>query len=194
MGEKRFNLAHRLIHWAIAFTVLFILLTVLLRMGWMNKDSMGAIIQQQLGKSGTSINDKDAGLIGKAVRLPMWRWHTVAGYVLVGLYLVRMLITLIQGVAYQSPFTKGLSLAYKVKAWAYVIFYILLAVTLTTGLLVVHGPKSWHHDMAAVHIKSLYYVVIFIVLHIGGVLIADAGPERGIISKIISGDQPAVKK
>jgi hypothetical protein len=34
MREQRFNLAHRLIHWAIAFTVLFLLLTILLRMGW----------------------------------------------------------------------------------------------------------------------------------------------------------------
>jgi cytochrome b len=37
--------------------------------------------------------------------------------------------------------------------------------------------------------QSIYYVVIFIMLHIGGVLIADAGLDRGIISKMISGDK-----
>jgi hypothetical protein len=75
MREQRFNLAHRLIHWAIAFTVLFLLLTILLRMGWMNKDHVGNIIQQNLGKSNMHINTKDAAVIGKAVRKPMWNWH-----------------------------------------------------------------------------------------------------------------------
>ncbi len=159
-------------------------------MGWMNKDGVGEIIRQQLDKSGTQISTKDAGLIGKAVRLPMWKWHYVAGYVMIGLYLIRLLITITQGVAYQHPFRKGLSAKVKLKGWTYIVFYVLLAGSLFTGIMSLYGPKSWHHDMSAVHIKSLYYVATFIILHIGGVLIADAGAERGIISKIISGDKP----
>lgn len=191
MREKRFNLAHRLIHWAIAFTVLFILLTVFLRIGWMNKDHMGEIIQQNLSKSGTQINTKDAALIGKAVRKPMWRWHVWAGYTMIGLYVLRMGLLAIQGVAYKSPFSKKTSPKDKFKGWIYIVFYTLLAVSLFTGFMVQNGPESLKHNMALVHIQSLYYVVIFIVLHIGGVLIADAGAERGIISKIISGDKAA---
>ncbi|KAA2239203.1 cytochrome b/b6 domain-containing protein [Chitinophaga agrisoli] len=190
MREKRFNLVHRVLHWAIAFTILFLLLTVLLRMGWMNKDGVGEIIRQQLDKSGTDLSSKDAGLIGKAVRLPMWKWHYVAGYVMIGLYLIRMVVMLVQGVAYEHPFKKGLSATVRFKGWTYVVFYVLLAASLFTGMMSLYGPKSWHHGMSVVHIKSLYYVATFIILHIGGVLIADAGAERGIISKIISGDGP----
>jgi cytochrome b561 len=82
MYEKRFNLTHRLIHWAIAFTLLFLLLTILLRMGWMNKDHVGGIIQQNLTRRGTIISSQDAALIGKEVRKPMWNWHYYAGYTL----------------------------------------------------------------------------------------------------------------
>jgi len=189
MREKRFNLAHRLIHWAIALTMSFLLLTILLRLGWMNKDFMGGIIQQNLNKSGVPINTKDAVLIGKAVRKPMWRWHELAGYTMIGLYLIRMILLAVQGLAYKSPFSKQSSPKDKFKGWVYIIFYLLLAVSLFTGFMVENGPKSLQHNMELVHMQSIYYVVIFIVLHIGGVLIADAGLDRGIISKMISGDK-----
>ena len=42
--------------------------------------------------------------------------------------------------------------------------------------------------MEAIHVKSLYYMLSFIVLHIGGVLLADIGSEPGIVSKMIRGD------
>jgi cytochrome b561 len=189
MREQRFDLAHRIIHWAIALTVLFLLLTILLRMGWMNKDHVGNIIQTSLNKSGVQINTKDAALIGKEVRRPMWNWHPLAGYVLIGLYLLRMVLLVVKGVAYKGPFSKQSTPKDKFKAWIYIVFYLLLAVSLFTGFMVQNGPKSIAHSFVVVHVQSLYYVVIFIVLHIGGVLIADAGKERGIISKMISGDK-----
>jgi len=188
MREQRFNLAHRLIHWAIAFTVLFLLLTILLRMGWMNKDHVGNIIQQNLGKSNIHINTKDAALIGKAVRKPLWNWHILAGYTLIGLYLIRMILTAIQGIAYKNPFSKTTKTKEKFQAWVYIIFYCLLAVSLFTGFMIENGPKSLQHKMELVHVQGLYYLVAFIILHIGGVMLAEFGPEKGIISRIISGD------
>lgn len=188
MREQRFNLAHRLIHWAIAFTVLFLLLTILLRMGWMNKDHVGNIIQQNLGKSDIHINTKDAALIGKAVRKPLWNWHILAGYTLIGLYLVRMILTATQGIAYEDPFSKTTKTKEKFQAWVYIIFYCLLAVSLFTGFMIENGPKSLQHKMELIHVQGLYYLVAFIILHIGGVMLAEFGPEKGIISRIISGD------
>lgn len=59
---------------------------------------------------------------------------------------------------------------------------------LATGLLIKFGPDTIHEAMEELHKKSLTYMIGFIVLHIGGVLIADAREERGLISKIISGE------
>jgi hypothetical protein len=66
---------------------------------------------------------------------------------------------------------------------------VLLAVSLFTGFMEENGPKSLQHNMTAGHVQSIYYVVIFSMLHIGEVLIADAGLDRGLISKMISGDK-----
>jgi cytochrome b561 len=189
MENNRFNLVNRLIHWAIAFNILFILTTVFLRMGWMNINSVGDIIQKNLSKSGVQISLKEAVAIGKEVRRPMWSCHYIAGYTMIGLYLIRMANTAIQGVAFKSPFNKKTSAKDKFKAWVYIIFYTLLAVSMFTGFMTLNGPKSLHDSMSFIHTKSVYYVVVFIAIHITGVLIADAGQEPGIISKIISGEK-----
>lgn len=189
MREKRFNLVHRLIHWAIALTFLFLLLTILLRMGWMNKDGVGDIVRKNLGKFGTEISKADAATIGKAVRRPMWSWHVIAGYVLIGLYVIRMTVTAIQGIAYKNPLSKDTPLMERFKSWVYIVFYMLVAVSLFTGFMIENGPKDLQKNMEFVHVKSLYYLLAFIFIHLSGVFLADAGPERGIISRMISGDR-----
>ena len=189
MNNRRFNGINRLIHWAIALDLLFILMTVLLRMGWMNINGVGGIIQKNLATSGTTISLKEAVAIGKEIRRPMWSLHYIAGYTMIGLYIIRMVNTAIHGVAYQSPFEKTATVKDKFKAWAYIVFYILLAVSLVTGFMTLNGPKSLHDPMAFIHTKSLYYVVAFIAIHITGVLIADAGQEPGIISRMVSGEK-----
>jgi cytochrome b len=64
-----------------------------------------------------------------------------------------------------------------------------LAGSLFTGFMTVNGPKNLQHTMAAIHMKGLYYLATFIILHMGGVLLAEMGPEKGMISKMVSGDK-----
>lgn len=191
MKDKRFNLASRLIHWAIAFTFLYLLLTVLLRMGWMNKNNMGSIMQNGLAEKGVTIDDDTAGTVAKQVRRPMWGTHTIAGYVLVGLYIIRMIIFAVQGITFGSPFKKDSTTYQRFRSWIYLLFYVFVAVSLITGLLIEFGPGSIHEPSEEIHKLSLYYMVSFIALHLAGVVIADGGKERGIISKMVSGEEPA---
>ncbi|WP_116788142.1 cytochrome b/b6 domain-containing protein [Flavobacterium psychrotrophum] len=191
MKDKRFNLASRLIHWAIAFTFLYLLLTVLLRMGWMNKNNMGSIMQNGLAEKGVTIDDDTAGTVAKQVRRPMWGTHTIAGYVLVGLYIIRMIIFAVQGITFGSPFKKDSTTYQRFRSWVYLLFYVFVAVSLITGLLIEFGPDSIHEPSEEIHKLSLYYMVSFIALHLAGVVIADGGKERGIISKMVSGEEPA---
>lgn len=189
MKTNKFNLANRLIHWALAFTFLFILLTVFLRTGWMNKGSMGNIIQENLSQSGITISKEDAAKIGKEVRRPMWQYHVIAGYVLIGLYVIRIAITIRQGVGFANPFAPDSSTKEKFKSWIYILFYGLVCVSLFTGFMVVNGPKNLKDAMETVHVQSLYYAITFIALHIGGVLIAEISSEKGIVSNMISGSK-----
>ncbi len=42
--------------------------------------------------------------------------------------------------------------------------------------------------MEEIHVLSIYYLIAYIFIHLGGVLIAEFTNEQGIISKMISGD------
>lgn len=189
MNINRFSRANRLIHWAIALVISFIMLTVFLRMGWMHKEHFGLILQTSLAKLNIIITPEQATNIGKDLRRPMWNYHIWAGYVMIGLYVLRMIITYVQGINYKNPLDKKTTTKEKFKSWIYIVFYILLAITLITGFFIVNGPKDWKETLEFIHVQSLYYVVIFIIVHIAGVLIADKNDEPGLISKMISGDK-----
>lgn len=192
MSSVTYTKAHRVLHWLIAGVFLFILLTVLLRQHWMNKDQVGEILLKQLSDKGIQLSKPDAVKIGKAVRYPMWRYHVWAGYVLIGLYVIRMLVFRFQGVTFKSPFKKTLPAKERFKSIIYVLFYICFAITLITGMLMVWLPRdpSWrslHQIAKLVHVQSLYYSVAFIVLHLGGLVLGELGRDKGIISKMIHG-------
>jgi len=172
-----------------AIAILFLLLTIFLRMGWMNKDHLGEIVTKSLKKKGVGISAADAAAIGKDLRKPMWSYHVLTGYVLIGLYLIRMAITWYQGISFANPFSKLASAKDKFKSWAYIVFYALLLISLFTGFMIVNGPHNLKAPMEFIHVKSLYYVVLFIIIHVVGVFLADRGTDKGIISKIISGDK-----
>ena len=182
--------AHRILHWLIATVFMFIILTVFLRQNWMNKDQVGQILSDKLLEHGILLSKKDASLIGKAVRYPMWKFHAWAGYVLVLLYIARMILFKVQGAVFNNPFKRDLPLKERSKAIIYSVFYLCLGITLVTGLILVWGPKSnreLHHFAQGIHIQSLYYALTFIVLHLGGLVLAELGSDKGIISRMIHG-------
>jgi len=88
----------------------------------MNKDHFGEILSESLAKKGLYISTANAASIGKDLRKPMWNYHVLTGYVLIGLYLIRMAITWYQGFAFTNPFSKQASLKEKFKSWVYIVF------------------------------------------------------------------------
>ena len=120
----------------------------------------------------------------------MWNTHVIAGYVLIGLFVLRIILTWVQGMGFANPLKKDVSQYEKFKSWVYIIFYLLLGASLFTGIMIEFGPESMEHTMEDIHVLSLYYAIGFILLHTIGVIIADGGRDRGIISKIITGDKP----
>ena len=82
---------------------------------------------------------------------------------------------------------KALSLKVKFQYWVYIIFYVCMATSLTTGMFMEFGSKSLKDIMESVHVLSIYYIVAFMILHLGGVLLAEMTNQKGIISMIVSG-------
>jgi len=189
METRTYTTIYRIMHWAIAICMLLLLLTIFLRLTWMNKNNVSDIIQDYLATTNVSLSEDETILLAKKIRKPMWDWHIYLGYALVGLYSIRMLLPFFGHMKFSNPFRKELSSKTKFQYTLYIIFYICVAISLITGLIIEFGPKTLKKSMESIHELSIYYLLGFIVLHIGGVLYAEFTTNKGIISKIVSGDK-----
>ena len=187
METTTYTRVYRIIHWAIAISFLLLLITIFLRMTWMNKYNMADIIQEYLKTTNQTLSYDEAVLLAKQIRKPMWEWHIYLGYVLVGLFSIRFTLPFFGQMKLQNPLAKELSLKVKFQKWTYIIFYICVVLSLITGLLIEWGPKDWKKPVEEIHELGVYYLVGFIVVHLAGVVIAEFTNQKGIISRIVSG-------
>ena len=180
--KKEFDLTHRVLHWALAFGFLFIMLTVFLRLSWMEKNHVAAILSDGLAAFDITISNDQAIKIAKQIRKPMFDWHITMGYVVTGIFILRMLYNFTRKkkkriVSFKEKFQNGI----------YKIFYALLGITLITGLLMEFGPESFKDITEDIHVLTLYYAVAFLVLHLAGIVLGENTDKKGIVSKMIGG-------
>lgn len=174
-------------HWAIAISMLLLLITIFLRLTWMNKNHVADIIQNYLSTTDQTLSRDQAIILAKKIRKPMWDWHIYIGYVLVGLYSIRLLLPFFGQMQFSNPLKKELTVKAKFQYWVYLIFYACVAISLITGLIIEFGSENLKKPMEEIHVLSIYYLLAFIFLHLGGVILAELTTEQGIISKIVSG-------
>ncbi|MDP1745215.1 MAG: cytochrome b/b6 domain-containing protein [Bacteroidota bacterium] len=194
MQNKNYTTVYRIMHWAIATCMILMLITIFLRLTWMNKDHMAGIIKTYLSTTDQSLSQDQLIVLAKQIRKPMWNWHIYIGYVLVGLYCIRLALPFFGQMKFSNPFNKLLTLKEKFRYWVYLVFYGCVAVSLTTGLIIEFGPKNLKKSMEEIHVLSIYYLLAFICIHIGGVLIGEFTDQQGIVSKIISGTKKTEEK
>ncbi|MNF54450.1 hypothetical protein D3C84_358800 [compost metagenome] len=187
MENKTYSTAYRIVHWAIAISMILLLLTIFLRLTWMNKNHVADIIQNYLSTTDQTLSRDQAIILAKQIRKPMWDWHIYIGYVLVGLYAIRLVLPFFGQMQFSNPLKKELTIKAKFQYWVYIVFYVCVAVSLITGLIIEFGSKNLKKPMEEIHVLSIYYLLAFIFLHLGGVILAELTTEQGIISKIVSG-------
>lgn len=192
MEKIQYSKVYRIIHWAIALSFLLLLITIFLRLTWMNKNNMAAIIQDYLIGIKQNLSQEQVIALAKKIRQPMWNWHIYIGYVLVGLFSIRFILPAFGEMKIQNPLGKQLSAKMKFQKWTYIIFYVCVIVSLTTGLLMEWGPKSLEKSMEDIHVLGIYYLITFIVIHLTGVLSAEFTGDKGIVSRIVSGSKDKV--
>ncbi len=190
METRNYSKVYRILHWLIAFSFILLLITIFLRKTWMEKNHVAKIIQAFLADKGyPALPEDDAILLAKKIRKPMWDWHIYLGYVLTGLYCIRLAVPFFGEMKLSSPFKAGLDMKTKFQFWVYLVFYVCTAVTLITGLIIEFGPKEYKKPMEEIHELSLYYLLGFMILHFSGVLIAELTSDKGLVSRIISGSK-----
>lgn len=187
METKTYSPVYRIMHWAIAICMILSLITIFLRMTWLNKNHVADIIQDYLSTKDTALSREEMVALAKKIRKPMWEWHIYLGYLLSGLIFIRLTLPFFGSMKFANPLDKQLSATVKFRYWAYAVFYAGVVISLVTGLIIELGPKSMKDSMEEIHILSLYYLIPYLILHLGGVLWAEFGTQPGIISRIVSG-------
>ncbi|MGG7033704.1 MAG: cytochrome b/b6 domain-containing protein [Flavobacterium sp.] len=187
MENRNYSVIYRIMHWAIALCFIFLLITIFLRLTWMNKEHVADIIQNYLATTDKTLSREELIVLAKQIRKPMWNWHIYIGYVLTGLFCLRLTLPFFGNMKFANPLNKQLSLKIRFQYWVYLIFYVCVAISLITGLIIELGPKRMKNIMEEIHVLSIYYLILFLIIHLGGVLIAEFTSQPGIISRIVSG-------
>ena len=117
----------------------------------------------------------------------MWDWHIYSGYLLIGLYILRLLHLYFSGLNFPNPFSKHKNRKESIQAWTYVVFYFLMGISLVTGFLIVNGAPEYKDFLEGIHVQSIYYVGLFIIMHMAGLAIAETSQAKGIITKMFFG-------
>lgn len=187
MKNREYSAIYRIMHWSIAICMTLLLVTIFLRLTWMNKNNVALIIQDYLATTDQKLTQDQLITLAKKIRKPMWDWHIYIGYALVGLYSIRIALPFFGQMKFSNPFNKDLGIKEKFQYWTYLIFYVCVVISLITGLIIVLGPKNLKEPMEEIHVLSIYYLLAFIVIHLSGVFFSESTTQQGLISRIVSG-------
>lgn len=186
----KYSLNFRIWHWLNAFVVLGLLGTVFLRKTFLSWRENSEILMTKLADMQIVITADQAKVLAKAIRAGMWEWHILLGYALAFLVLYRIFLYFRDSSVKES--FSSLSLHKKGVKLLYYVFYATLLFMTVSGL-VIHFhellgiTKEMAHDIAELHEAVYNFIMIFVPIHIAGVVIADNRDEKGLVSTMING-------
>jgi cytochrome b len=194
------SLAIRIWHWTLFVFLTASLVTVLLASTVFRTRNTIGLVQQNLQDKGLVVSQDQARAVAHAYSDKLWDLHTVLGYVLAGLLVCRIVIEITQPgeekLRSRLKRAAGLSTRkdaqhYRLVKWGYILFYGLIGIMALTGLGLAFESvpvlKEWHRVIKQLHAFVQYFIYGFIVIHLVGVIRADTGKHKGVVSGMIHG-------
>ena len=193
---KKFTKLHRVIHWAIATAMLVLFTTGFLRMFWMSRKTITAAVSNELTAQNIQLSDGSLRQIAKSIIEPMFQWHIIFAYILIAAYLLRLIYLFAKGIRFPNPFSKNTHGIDRLQGTVYLIFYVLLIVQIMTGLALKFelAGESVLERAEEVHKFAVYWLPSFVLLHFMGIILGELTDKKGIVSKMIGGEQTILKK
>ncbi len=189
---KKYSISFRIWHWLHAFVILGLLATVFLRKTFLSWRTNSEILSTELSSMSIDVSVEQATLLAKAVRAPMWEWHILLGYGLALLLLVRIMLFFTQSGKQNYIDIRSSTLHKKMVKIGYIGIYTILAFMAISGLSIHFYEELSLLKETAKSIKEVHELVfnavwIFVLLHIGGVVLADNTDEKGLVSDMVNG-------
>ncbi len=186
----KYTVAFRIWHWLNALIVIGLVGTVLLRESFLGVKTNAEIFISKLSEMSIEITQQQAKILAKAVRDGMWEWHYILGYALAFLVLFRIYL-FFKDSSVKENFS-SLSLHKKGVKSLYYILYGTLFFMAISGLIIhfyesLHMTKAFVNNIQELHESIYNFILIFIPLHIAGVVIAELRGEKGLISTMVNG-------
>ncbi|HBR12698.1 MAG TPA: cytochrome B [Chryseobacterium sp.] len=185
-SNKTYTPLHRGLHWLIALLMAILFITGFLRMYWMGKTAILQAIEKNM-RGVELTKDQTMGTV-KSILHPMWQWHEYAAYVFFFVLAVRIIYMLVKGIRFPNPFSRNRTAKERLQGMTYLIFYIFVMISSVTGAYLKWGDEQWKDPMETVHKWAIYWFPVFMVLHFGGIWLAEKNEQKGITSKMISGE------
>jgi len=201
------SLAIRIWHWTFFIVLTASLVTVLFASTVFRTRNNITLVQEQLQEKGAIVNTDQARAVAHEFSDKLWDLHRLIGYVLCGLLLARILIEITQpgeeklrtrikkaiGIKRGSPAAGGEQQHYIRVKTGYVVFYVLILTMALTGLGLAFEDfplfKEFHRPIKQVHAFVQYFIYAYILIHLVGVIRADVGRNRGVVSGMIHGKE-----
>jgi Ni/Fe-hydrogenase 1 B-type cytochrome subunit len=199
--------AIRIWHWTFFIFISATLLVVLLASTVFRTGENISLVQEQLQQKGVVVSPDQARAVAHEFNDKLWDLHRLIGFVLCGLLLSRLLIEIYQPREERLNNRLKKALGFRstipiemienrhfigVKA-TYLIFYALILLMALTGLVLAFEDvpflKEIHQPAKQIHSLLQYFIYAFIVIHLVGVIRADLGHHKGLVSGMIHGEK-----
>lgn len=126
--------------------------------------------------------------VAKEIRNQMWPWHPRAAALMVLCIAIRLIYMARQGIRFPSPLDSKRSARERMQGSLYVLFYLFVIVQILTGMYLEHIGGSLKGPLEAIHKLAIVWFPLFVLLHVGGIVLAELSDKKGITSKMIGGD------
>jgi Ni/Fe-hydrogenase 1 B-type cytochrome subunit len=202
--SQKHSLSIRVWHWVTYLALTASLVTVLLGSTLFKTKSNIAMVQEQLQQRGATVTKDQARGVAHEYSDKIWDTHKIIGYIISFLLLSRIIIEIAQpreeklririknalGFRSANQVEKMERQHYLLVKRGYLFFYTAILVMAITGLGLAFEDAPYLKDIQkpikSVHSFVQYCIYAYILFHIVGVILAETGKYKGIVSRMIN--------
>jgi len=178
------------------------MITVLLASTTFRTGNNTEMVRQQLQQKQLVADKDQSRAVAHAFNDKLWELHTYIGYFIAAFLLARLILEFVQ--PEEEKMRNRLKMARVADGWqqqemrhyamvkrGYLLFYALILIMAVTGLGLAFEDvplfKEMRKGLKQVHSLTQYGIYAFVLFHLVGVVMADAGEYPGLVSGMIHG-------
>ena len=198
----------RIWHWITFILITLILVTVILNSTLLNARANAVVVKERLASQSITLDDRQAFSVAHYFDDQLWNLHKYLGIILSVVLILRIIgeFTIPAAERIKQRMTSALlnskagttegalNKQYLLVRVTYTMFYVLILYMVLSGLLMSFGrnlgvPGNFIRPIREIHGFCQWLMYAFVLFHIGGVILADLGKARGVVSGMIHGNK-----